>query len=99
MFSFMVPMVISSVSFYHLDIIKEQTSGGALENRMRFLLEIFKGVRKEVGNSFPIGVKLNSADFMKAGFSEEEALQVIKTLDQLGIDLIEISGVPMKVRK
>jgi 2,4-dienoyl-CoA reductase-like NADH-dependent reductase (Old Yellow Enzyme family) len=66
--------------------------GGSLENRMRFLLEIFKGVRKEVGNSFPIGVKLNSADFMKAGFSEEEALQVIKTLDQLGIDLIEISG-------
>ncbi len=66
--------------------------GGSLENRMRFLLEIYKRVRDEVGHSFPIGVKLNSADFMKAGFSEEEALQVIKTLDQLGIDLIEISG-------
>ncbi|NLP52761.1 NADH:flavin oxidoreductase/NADH oxidase family protein [Bacillus sp. RO1] len=66
--------------------------GGSLENRMRFLLEIYKEVREQVGNSFPIGVKLNSADFMKAGFSEDEALQVIQTLDQLGIDLIEISG-------
>ncbi|MGD6994735.1 NADH:flavin oxidoreductase/NADH oxidase family protein [Sutcliffiella horikoshii] len=66
--------------------------GGSLENRMRFLLEIYKTVRKEVGDSFPIGVKLNSADFMKAGFTEDEALQVIQTLDQLGIDLIEVSG-------
>lgn len=66
--------------------------GGSLENRMRFLLEVFKKVRQEVGDTFPIGVKLNSADFMKAGFSEEEALHVIKVLDQLGIDLIEISG-------
>ncbi|WP_404450312.1 NADH:flavin oxidoreductase/NADH oxidase family protein [Sutcliffiella horikoshii] len=66
--------------------------GGSLENRMRFLLEIYKKVREEVGDAYPIGVKLNSADFMKAGFSEEEALQVIQALDQLGIDLIEISG-------
>ncbi|MCG1020902.1 NADH:flavin oxidoreductase/NADH oxidase family protein [Sutcliffiella horikoshii] len=66
--------------------------GGSLENRMRFLLEIYRKVREQVGESFPIGVKLNSADFMKAGFTEEEALQVIKALDHLGIDLIEISG-------
>ncbi|KMJ60475.1 NADH oxidase [Bacillus sp. LL01] len=66
--------------------------GGPLENRMRFLVEVYKKVREEVGPSFPIGVKLNSADFIKAGFTEEEALQVIKTLDRLGIDLIEISG-------
>jgi len=66
--------------------------GGSLENRMRFVLEIYRAIRKEVGEDFPVGIKLNSADFMKGGFTEEESMQVVKTLADEGIDLIEISG-------
>lgn len=66
--------------------------GGCLENRARFLLEIYKAVRKSVGNKFSVGVKINSSDFQDDGFTEEESIQVIKWLDELGIDLIEISG-------
>jgi len=39
--------------------------GGTIENRSRFLKEIIELTRKEVGNDFPISVKLNSADFQK----------------------------------
>lgn len=42
--------------------------------------------------NFPIGVKINSSDFSKAGFSEDESQFVIEKLDSLGVDLIEISG-------
>jgi 2,4-dienoyl-CoA reductase-like NADH-dependent reductase (Old Yellow Enzyme family) len=66
--------------------------GGTLENRMRFVLAIYQAVRAKVGNDFPIGIKLNSADFMKGGFTEEDSMQVVKTLSAVGIDLIEISG-------
>lgn len=66
--------------------------GGSLENRMRFVLEVYKAIREQVGNDFPIGIKLNSADFMKGGFSEEESMQVVQALSDEGIDLIEISG-------
>ena len=66
--------------------------GGALENRMRFVREVYKAIRAEVGDEFPIGIKLNSADFMKGGFSEEDSMQVIKQLSEDGIDLIEVSG-------
>ncbi len=66
--------------------------GGSLENRMRFVLEIYEAVRAVVGNDFPVGIKLNSADFMRGGFSEEESMEVVKKLSQAGIDLIEISG-------
>lgn len=66
--------------------------GGSLENRMRFLIEIYQGMRANLGSDFPIGVKLNSSDFTREGFSEEDSLFVIKTLSDLGIDLIEISG-------
>lgn len=66
--------------------------GGSLENRMRFALEIYRAIRAAVGAHFPIGIKLNSADFMKGGFSEEESIQVVDILSKAGIDLIEISG-------
>ena len=66
--------------------------GGSLENRMRFVREVYKAVRAEVGTDFPVGIKLNSADFMKGGFSEEDSMQVIKQLSEDGIDLIEVSG-------
>jgi 2,4-dienoyl-CoA reductase-like NADH-dependent reductase (Old Yellow Enzyme family) len=66
--------------------------GGSINNRFRFLSEIFLAIRSEVGVEFPIGVKINSSDFMKAGFSEEDSRFVIGKLDKLGVDLIEISG-------
>ena len=66
--------------------------GGSLENRMRFVIEIYKSIRAEVGTKFPIGIKLNSSDFQKGGFSEEDSLDTVKVLSELGIDLIEISG-------
>lgn len=66
--------------------------GGSLENRMRFLLGIYHAVREKVGNDFAVGVKLNSADFQRGGFTEEESMQVVQALAKAGIDLIEISG-------
>lgn len=66
--------------------------GGPLENRMRFLMEIYHNIRKAVGDDFPVAIKLNSADFQKGGFSEEDFLLVVQELDKLGIDLIEVSG-------
>ena len=66
--------------------------GGSLENRARFLLEVYKAVRDAVGSDFPVAVKLNSADFQKRGFSKEESTEVARWLAELGLDLIEISG-------
>lgn len=66
--------------------------GGSIENRSRLLLTIIKEVRKVVGADFPIAVKLNSADFQRGGFTEEESLEVVRMLDNEKIDLLEISG-------
>ena len=66
--------------------------GGSLENRMRFVREVYRAIRAEVGDDFPVGIKLNSADFQRGGFTEEESMQVVQTLQADGIDLIEVSG-------
>lgn len=66
--------------------------GGAIENRMRFLLETYKAVRAATSDQFIISVKLNSADFQRGGITEDEVVAVFKAIDAAGIDLIEISG-------
>ncbi len=66
--------------------------GGTIENRARLLLDTVAKARKAIGHEFPISVKLNSADFQKGGFEEQDALYVIKELEKRGVDLLEISG-------
>lgn len=66
--------------------------GGSLENRMRFLVQIYQGIRAVVQPDFLVGLKLNSADFQKGGFDENDSLQVVQKMSELGIDFIEISG-------
>ncbi len=71
---------------------REDQWGGNLENRYRFVREVYRNIRKKVGAHFPVGIKINSADFQRGGFTEEESMKVVQLLDAEGIDLIEISG-------
>ncbi len=66
--------------------------GGDPERRRRFVLEVLRAVRAAVPDDFPVGIKLNSADFQRGGFTEEESADVLAALAEEGIDLIEISG-------
>jgi 2,4-dienoyl-CoA reductase-like NADH-dependent reductase (Old Yellow Enzyme family) len=66
--------------------------GGSIENRVRFLLEVYRSTRNAVGPDFPVLVKLNGSDFIENGFSIEDAVKVAAALDQEGIDAIEVSG-------
>lgn len=66
--------------------------GGSLENRSRFLREVVRAVRRQVGPDYPVFVKLNSSDFQKGAFTLEDACTVAAGLVEDGIDLLEISG-------
>ncbi|PTL59918.1 NADH:flavin oxidoreductase/NADH oxidase family protein [Paraconexibacter algicola] len=66
--------------------------GGTPEKRMRFLLEVVRAIRAAVSPGFAVGVKLNSADFQRGGFTQEESMAVVEALGAEGIDLLEISG-------
>lgn len=66
--------------------------GGPLDNRARFARTVLGEIRKAVGDDFPIGIKLNSADFQRGGFTEQESMRVLGMLQKDGIDLVEISG-------
>ncbi len=66
--------------------------GGSLENRMRFVTEIYNGLRNTLGKEYPIFIKMNISDFFDGGIVEDEGLEMAERLAELGMDAIEISG-------
>jgi 2,4-dienoyl-CoA reductase-like NADH-dependent reductase (Old Yellow Enzyme family) len=82
------------ISQFLTPLVNQRTDkwGGSLENRARLLLTIVRETRKAVGSAFPISAKLNSSDFQQGGFSNSDCLQVVRWLEEAGLDLLEISG-------
>lgn len=66
--------------------------GGSIDNRSRFLMEVYREVRKAVGVDYPVLVKLNGSDNLDGGLELEDALVVARMLDEEGIDAIEVSA-------
>lgn len=66
--------------------------GGSLENRARILLRTLKAIRNRVAPSFCVAVKLNSADFQRGGFDATDAAGVVEMLNEMAVDLVELSG-------
>ena len=71
---------------------REDQWGGSLANRARILFEIVEAVRAKVGPLFCVSVKLNSADFQQGGFAQQDAKWVVQQLNQMNVDLVELSG-------
>jgi 2,4-dienoyl-CoA reductase-like NADH-dependent reductase (Old Yellow Enzyme family) len=66
--------------------------GGSLSNRMRFLREVARAVRAQVGPDFPMLIKLGVRDRSDEGLSLEEGMLVVAGLQEMGFDGVEISN-------
>ena len=71
---------------------REDRWGGSLENRARLLIDIVRAVRTRVSPGFAVAVKLNSADFQRGGFAADDAVAVVRWLNDERVDLVEVSG-------
>ena len=66
--------------------------GGSAENKSKIFVDIYNGIRDEVGKNFPITVKLQTQDFIPEGLTLEEAIEIVKILVDTGFSAIEPSG-------
>ena len=66
--------------------------GGSIENRSRFLAEVYGKVREMVGMGYPVLIKLNASDFVEGGLEIDDAIYAAKKLSETGIDAIEVSA-------
>ena len=65
--------------------------GGSTENRARFLLEVVAAVRKTVGDSYPVIVRVSATDWHADGLNQEETAQILKGAKEAGADLFDVS--------
>lgn len=66
--------------------------GGSFEKRMRFPLEIVKGIREECGDDFIIDFRMSVDEFTETGYHLEEGLKMAKMLVNAGVDMIHASA-------
>lgn len=66
--------------------------GGSIENRSRFLIEVYEKAREAVGDDFPVMIKLNGADNLDGGLEIGDGVYAAKLLSEAGIDAIEVSA-------
>lgn len=66
--------------------------GGALGNRMRFVLEIFEAVRHIWPSGKPLGVRVSSTDWVPGGWDITQTIDLACALDALGCDFIDVSS-------
>jgi 2,4-dienoyl-CoA reductase-like NADH-dependent reductase (Old Yellow Enzyme family) len=65
--------------------------GGSIENRFRFLQEIYSRSRRLVGSDYPILIKMSAYDKMKNGIKLEDGVTMAKMISEMGFDGIEVS--------
>lgn len=75
-----------------LSNLRTDEYGGALSNRMRFLLEVVEAVREVWPEDFPLLVRLSATDWTDGGVTVADTVEVAKALKDKGIDLIDVSS-------
>jgi 2,4-dienoyl-CoA reductase-like NADH-dependent reductase (Old Yellow Enzyme family) len=66
--------------------------GGALENRMRFPLEIFDIVRNEFPAHKPVGIRVSATDWVEGGWDVESTIAFAAAVRARGADFIDVSS-------
>jgi len=67
--------------------------GGTFENRIRFLVEVVRAVRRAVPDRMPLLVRLSTTDWLEAGgWAVEDSIALARRLRQEGVDLIDCSS-------
>ena len=65
--------------------------GGNVENRARFCKLVLEEVRNAVGPNFPIILRISSDEFMEAGRTLEDTLELLTYLDK-EVDMYDVSA-------
>src|SRR5665811_1760981 len=73
--------------------------GGALQNRMRYPLEVFDAIRAAFPEQKPIGVKVSSTDWVEGGWDLAQTIELARELKKRGVDWIDVSSGGVSARQ
>ncbi|HEX4113083.1 MAG TPA: bifunctional salicylyl-CoA 5-hydroxylase/oxidoreductase [Stellaceae bacterium] len=71
--------------------IRTDEYGGALNNRLRFPLELFRAVRAVWPAEKPMSVRISATDWKEGGIAGTESVEIARQFGEAGADLIHVS--------
>ena len=66
--------------------------GGSFENRIRFLLDTTRAVRRIWPEQLPLAVRLSAIDWKEGGWDLEQSISLAKRLQTEGVDMVDCSS-------
>ncbi|MCF8040283.1 MAG: NADH:flavin oxidoreductase, partial [Desulfohalobiaceae bacterium] len=72
--------------------VRQDQYGGSIPNRARFALDIVREIRRRVGTDLPLSFKISAQEFVEGGLTVEESIEIVRLLEQAGIDTVQISA-------
>lgn len=82
------------VSIFLSQVFNDRTDkwGGSFEGRLRFPLEMVLGIRRELGDDFPIFFRLHGGEFLPNGYTSETSKKIAKALADAGVCFFNVTG-------
>lgn len=65
--------------------------GGAIENRLRYPLEVFRALRGIWPREKPLSVRISATDWVEGGLSPEDSVAIAEAFAAEGCDLVDVS--------
>ncbi len=65
--------------------------GGDFRSRARFMMECLREVRREVGEDFPVWIRISGAEEIKGGYTIDDMVTIVPDLIAAGADMLHVS--------
>lgn len=73
--------------------VRNDDYGGSQKNRMRFLSEVLREIRRQIGQRLALGVRISGRELSAQGLEADEVSAVLKALDAEGLlDFVDLCG-------
>jgi len=84
----------SGHSLFTSQVFNDRTDkwGGSQENRIRFSVETVRGIKKALGEDFPVFYRLHGSEFLPGGYGIEGAKYNAAALERAGVCFFNVTG-------
>lgn len=79
-------------SFLSLSNKRDGEYGSSFQGRMKLPVEVYQAVRNEVGENYPLGIRINGEDFTIEGNTLLHSTRIARRFAELGVDYISVSA-------
>jgi 2,4-dienoyl-CoA reductase-like NADH-dependent reductase (Old Yellow Enzyme family) len=79
-------------SFLSLSNRRDDEYGGNFQGRMKLPIAVYQAVRNEVGETYPLGVRINGEDFTIEGNTLLHSTRIAHRFAELSVDYISVSA-------